>query len=283
MYQEFPICTSYGEGIHIWPEPFLTKDKDGREMAVILLAGRIVDHDGQYKIRTKFTIRFALAFSSVTIYETDHGITNRDMENVSESLIPSDESVPQYNQFKFVIHEWLYDNITASGSVGGSETGLDTVFETATELVIRLVEVTKQSFKSVTGCILPCNLRPYPWHCDRFNDDTLASLDRQFKQSIDQLCKDVLVNQLTTRRKWNAPEFCRNYSTIRKQNKNVENGQFIVPNQERPFIVCPSEMNPEQRKKYRKELNDNINRLMLEIELELEMFDIRSTAAINTA
>ena len=98
-------CDRITSGVLLWSEPILMIDKNGREVAILLM-----DTQGTFDLKTESAINgiifgFTIVVSSVTIYNIKDQITSSDLVNLATFAQSINSHSGSFQSLKFVIRD----------------------------------------------------------------------------------------------------------------------------------------------------------------------------------
>ena len=225
-------------GIWMWSEPFITTDKDGKEVAVILLDTQgTFDHKTNSAVNS-FIFGFSMAISSVMMYNIKDRITSQDLDTLLVFAHCFHELFDTYQSLKFVVRDWLHPVTYPFGSVGGQRM-IESIGlvedDKSGGISYEINEDKRQVINGLFGSI-SCCLLPFPGVTVMAAQGTVKSdeIDVLFKHEVTKLCKELFVDNLVIRENdgtpWTAETVVARFDemcTAQEEGRTVDGGTHV--------------------------------------------------------
>uniref|UniRef100_A0A0K0DKH0 GB1/RHD3-type G domain-containing protein n=1 Tax=Angiostrongylus cantonensis TaxID=6313 RepID=A0A0K0DKH0_ANGCA len=184
-------------GILIWSEPFIMRDKNGEEIAVILMDTQGT-FDSQSTVKDCATI-FALStmVSSMQIYNILHNIQEDHLQHLQmfteygRLALEDNESKP-FQSLQFLVRDWSFPYEAEFGYQGGQR-----ILDERLQLSTKQHPELQQLRQHIRSCFenISCFLMPYPGIKVATNPDfngSLADIDPEFQQQLRVMVPRIL-------------------------------------------------------------------------------------------
>ncbi|KAK6749297.1 hypothetical protein RB195_001727 [Necator americanus] len=176
-------------GILIWSEPFIMKDKNGEEIAVILMDTQGT-FDSQSTVKDCATI-FALStmVSSMQIYNLLHNIQEDHLQHLQMfteygRLALEDSASKPFQSLQFLVRDWSFPYEAEFGYDGGQK-----IMEERLQVSAKQHPELQQLRQHIRSCFesISCFLMPYPGIKVATNPaftGSLADIEPEFQQQL---------------------------------------------------------------------------------------------------
>ncbi|CAI5447991.1 unnamed protein product [Caenorhabditis angaria] len=220
-------------GILIWNEPFLMKDKNGEEIAVLLMDTQGA-FDSQSTVKDCATI-FALStmISSVQIYNLSQNIQEDDLQHLQlfteyGRLALEDSSAKPFQSLLFLVRDWSFPYEAEYGFQGGQRI-LDKRLEVSEKQHVELQQLRTH----IRNCFekLNCFLMPHPGLRVATNpnfDGKLNEIDSEFQQLLGVMIPRLLDSHSLVHKEVNGQKItCRELLEYFKAYMTIFKGQNL--------------------------------------------------------
>lgn len=202
-------------GILIWSEPFIMKDKNGEEIAVLLMDTQGA-FDSQSTVKDCATI-FALStmISSVQIYNLSQNIQEDDLQHLQlfteyGRLALEDSASKPFQSLLFLVRDWSFPYEAEFGFQGGQRV-LDRRLEVSEKQHAELQQLRQH----IRSCFedIRCFLMPHPGLKVATNpnfDGKLVDIENEFQQQLGVMIPRLLDSHALVHKEINGQKMtCR--------------------------------------------------------------------------
>ncbi|CAB3410009.1 unnamed protein product [Caenorhabditis bovis] len=220
-------------GILIWSEPFIMKDKNGEEIAVLLMDTQGA-FDSQSTVKECATI-FALStmISSVQIYNISQNIQEDDLQHLQlfteyGRLALEDSSAKPFQTLLFLVRDWSFPYEAEFGFTGGQRI-LDRRLEASEKQHVELQQLRQH----IRNCFenISCFLMPHPGLRVATNpnfDGKLTEIEPEFQQQLKGMVPRILDSHSLVHKEINGQKItCRALLEYFKSYMKIFQGQDL--------------------------------------------------------
>ncbi|CAI2350226.1 unnamed protein product [Caenorhabditis sp. 36 PRJEB53466] len=220
-------------GILIWSEPFLMKDKNGEEVAVLLMDTQGA-FDSQSTVKDCATI-FALStmISSVQIFNLSQNIQEDDLQHLQlfteyGRLALEDSAAKPFQSLLFLVRDWSFPYEAEFGFQGGQRI-LDKRLEVSEKQHAELQQLRQH----IRSCFenIGCFLMPHPGlkvATNREFDGKLVDIEREFQQQLGVMVPRLLDSHALVHKEINGQKIsCRELLEYFKAYIRIFQGQDL--------------------------------------------------------
>ncbi|EGT48641.1 hypothetical protein CAEBREN_23020 [Caenorhabditis brenneri] len=220
-------------GILIWSEPFLMKDKNGEEIAVLLMDTQGA-FDSQSTVKDCATI-FALStmISSVQIYNLSQNIQEDDLQHLQlfteyGRLALEDSAAKPFQSLLFLVRDWSFPYEAEFGFQGGQRV-LDRRLEVSEKQHAELQQLRQH----IRSCFedIRCFLMPHPGLKVATNpnfDGKLVDIENEFQQQLGVMIPRLLDSHALVHKEINGQKMtCRELLEYFKAYMRIFKGQDL--------------------------------------------------------
>ncbi|ULT97824.1 hypothetical protein L5515_012658 [Caenorhabditis briggsae] len=252
-------------GILIWSEPFLMKDKNGEEIAVLLMDTQGA-FDSQSTVKDCATI-FALStmISSVQIYNLSQNIQEDDLQHLQlfteyGRLALEDSASKPFQSLLFLVRDWSFPYEAEFGFQGGQRV-LDRRLEVSEKQHAELQQLRQH----IRSCFedIRCFLMPHPGLKVATNpnfDGKLVDIENEFQQQLGVMIPRLLDSHALVHKEINGQKMtCRELLEYFKAYMRIFKGQDLP--EPKSMLMATAEANnlaavASARAAYQKEMEE---------------------------